>query len=378
MSAAFPTCSPSANAWQDAHVCQIRELTEEDLPAVVGLFERVFPEHRWPSRQGCERYFHEIFFANPWRDLGLPSWVAQEGGVTVAFAGVLPRRMLFGSRPLKVAVGSQFLVHPEWRHSLVAVQLLKRVLRGAQDLFVTDGANEQMKRLWLAVGGTVPILQNLEWTRLLRPTRYLLDKSRTPRPLHFAARAPCALADAVAARLKLNRFDREDDGVADEALDAGGMFRHLPEVVNGANPLRSNYDRDSLAWLFGQVAHKARHGRLRARAVHERGRLLGWFIYYAHAGTINEVLQLAACEGGFDRVLRRLFSDAWRQGATAVRGHLDPVHLQHLSDRHCWMRREGAWTLIYSRHADLLTAIERGTAGISRLDGEWWQRFIGG
>ena len=132
------------------------------------------------------------------------------------------------------------------------------------------------------------------------------------------------------------------------------------------------------AWVFGQAARKTRHGRLRARAVLERGRLLGWFIYYAHPGTINEVLQLAACDGDFDRVLRRLFSDAWRQGAIAVRGRLDPVHLQQLSDGHCWMRREGTWTLVHSRHGDLLTAIERGSAGISRLDGEWWQRFIGG
>lgn len=359
----------------------IRELTEEDLPAVVGLFERVYPEHRWSSRQACERYFREIFFANPWRDLELPSWVAEERGATVGFGGVLPRRMAFGARALRVAVGSQLMVHPEWRHGLVGLQLLKRVLSGAQDMLVTDGANDQVRRLWLAVGGAIPILQNLHWTRLLRPARYalaLLEKAGDRHPLQFAARAPCALADAVAARLKPNRFDQEDDNLTEEALDAEGMHRHLPEVVKGGYPLHSLYDRDSLEWVFGQAARKTRHGRLRARAVLERGRLLGWFIYYAHAGEINEVLQLAACEGGFDRVLRRLFSDAWRQGATAVRGRLDPVHLQQLSDRHCWMRREGAWTLIHSRHADLLAAIERGTAGISRLDGEWWQRFIGG
>lgn len=360
---------------------RIRELTEEDLPAVVVLFERVYPEHRWPSRQGCERYFREIFFANPWRDLELPSWVAEEGGAAVGFAGVVPRRMLFGSRPLRVAVGSQLMVHPEWRDSLVALQLLKRVLAGAQDMFVADGANEQMRRLWLAVGGAIPILQNLDWTRLLRPARYaltLLEKPRGRGPLHLAARAPCALADAVAARLKPNRFDQEDDGLSDEPLDAAGMLQHLPVVANGEYPLRSQYDRDSLAWVLGEAARKTRHGQLRVRAVFERGRPLGWFIYYAHAGTINEVLQVAACEGGFDRVLRRLLCDAWRQGATALRGRLDPAHLQQLSDQHCWMRREGAWTLIYSRHADLLAAIERGTAGISRLDGEWWLRFIGG
>jgi hypothetical protein len=362
-------------------VVRVRELTPEDLPAVVGLFEQVYPEQRWLSAQACERYFREIFFANPWRNLELPSWIAEEDDAIVGFAGVLPRRMRFGTRELRVAVGSQFMVHPDWRRSLVALQLVKRSLSGPQDMFVCDGANDHVKGLLLTVGGAIPMLQNLDWTRLLRPARYaleLLTKARGRGALHFAARAPCALADAVAARLRPNHFERHDDTLSEEPLDAGVMLRHLPEVLNGGYPLRTHYDGDSLAWVLDQAARKTRHGRLRARAVRERDRLLGWFIYYARRGEINEVLQLAALDDAFDRVLQRLLRDAWRQGATAVRGRLDPHHLQQLSDRHCWLRREGALTLIHSRHTDIVAAIERGAAGISRMDGEWWLRFIGG
>jgi hypothetical protein len=363
-------------------VARIRELTERDIPAVVGLFEQVHPQYRWPSREACERYFREIFFGNPWRDLDLPSWVADERGDIAGFAGVLPRRMMFDGRPLRVAVGCQLMVHPDSRHSLIALQLVKRVMSGAQDLCVTDGSNEDAKRVWLAIGGTVPILHNLDWTRLLRPARYalalLLDKSPGRRPLLRAARAPGALADAVAARLYPNRFHREDGALSDEPLNANGMLDHMTEVVDGQRSLRPSYDRQSLSWLLEQAAHKVRHGQLRARAVFERDRLLGWFLYYAHAGSVNEVLEITARDGGYDQVLRRLLLDAWRQGATALRGRLDTRHLQQLSDRHCWLRREGAWTLVHSRHADLLAAIERGAAGISRLDGEWWLRFIGG
>jgi hypothetical protein len=106
--------------------------------------------------------------------------------------------------------------------------------------------------------------------------------------------------------------------------------------------------------------------------------LIGWYLYYVQAGGVSEVLQVAARDGAFDCVLQRLLADAWRHGATAVRGRLDPRHVQQLSDRHCWLRREGTWTLVHSRHADVAAAIEQGDAFLSRLEGEWWLRFLGG
>jgi hypothetical protein len=86
--------------------------------------------------------------------------------------------------------------------------------------------------------------------------------------------------------------------------------------------LQPVYDARSLAWLLDQTAHKTRYGRLRARAVRDRERLLGWYLYYAQAGGVSEVLQIAARDGSFDRVLLRLLADAWRHGAVAVRGRL--------------------------------------------------------
>ncbi|HEX4649670.1 MAG TPA: GNAT family N-acetyltransferase [Steroidobacteraceae bacterium] len=360
---------------------RIRPLSEQDVPGVVALFEQVYPQHRWPSRAACEQYFREVFFLSPWRHLELPSWVAEQRGDITGFAGVVPRHMSFAGRPLKVAVGTQFMVHPAARHSLIALQLVRALMSGPHDMFLTDGSNDQAQRLWVGTGGAVPILPNLDWTRLLRPARYvlsLLDKAARRRPLLQAARAPCVLVDAVAARLHPNRFAGSDDGLSDEPLDAQRMLAHMPEMAARNGTLRPLFDQRSLSWLLEQAALKVRHGRLRARAVFEGETLLGWFIYYASPGVVNEVLQITARPDSYERVLQRLLVDAWRQGATAVRGRLDPHHVRELSDRHCWFRREGAWTLVHSRHDDILAAIERGAAGFSRLDGEWWLRFIGG
>jgi hypothetical protein len=154
------------------------------------------------------------------------------------------------------------------------------------------------------------------------------------------------------------------------------MLAHLPDILRGV-ALRPAYDMRSLAWLLDQAARNARHGKLRARAVRDGARrLIGWYLYGLRAGGVSEVIQLAAQEGCYGRVLQRLLADARRLGAAAVRGRLDPRFAREFSDRHCWLRTDGPWTLIHSRHPGVMRAITQGDAFLSRLDGEWWLRFL--
>lgn len=359
---------------------RVRKLVEDDIEAAASLFLRTHADQSWGSAAECEAYFREILFDNPWRDLDLPSWVAEEDGRVSGFAGVVPRRMVFHGRPMRVAVGCQFLVDPNRRNGLTALQLARAALAGTQDLFIADGANDLSRQIWAGVGGTAPLLYNLHWIRPLRPARFALsllqERGRLPVALALPARALSVMADAATALA--GRLDREEPGLTDGELNAAAMLGHLPEVLDG-DALRPEYDARSLGWLLDQAGRKARHGKLRARAVLESGsRLIGWYLHYARAGAVSEVVQIAARDGCFSRVLQRLLADAWRQGATAVRGRLDPRHVQELSGRHCWFRREGAWTLVHSRHADLAAAIHQGNAFLSRLEGEWWLRFQGG
>ena len=362
---------------------QVRVVTPDDIPGVAALVARVYPEkqHLWPSRAACESYFREILFDNPWHDLELPSWLAEEDDRITGFYAVLPRRMLLHGRPLRVAVGCQFMVDPQHRNGLTWLQLAKASIAGPQDLTLADYATDQARRIWVGIGGAAPPLYSLQWIRPLRPARYVLslleERAGFPRPLALAARPLAAAADAVAARLRPNRFLGEESEFTEDALDPAAMLAHFPEVLHG-NTLQPFYDARSLAWLLDQVGRKTIYGALRARAVLDRRRqLVGWYLHYVRPGGVSEVVQLAARNGSFDPVLQHLLADAWRHGAAAVRGRLDPRYLHEFSARHCWLRQEDSWTLAHSRRADVLAAFDQGRAFVSRLEGEWWLRFLG-
>src|SRR2546428_14192169 len=106
------------------------------------------------------------------------------------------------------------------------------------------------------------------------------------------------------------------------------MLAHLPEVFDG-NALQPMYDARTLDWLLEQTARKTRVGPLRARAVLDgERRLIGWYLYYVRTGGVSEVVQLAARNGSFDRVLQRLLADAWAHGPAGPPGGLRPRHRQ--------------------------------------------------
>jgi hypothetical protein len=279
-------------------------------------------------------------------------------------------------------VSCQFIVDPDKRRSLTALQLAQACMSGPQDLTLADGASDRARRIWIGIGGAAPLLYSLHWTRPLRPAGYVLSllaqRPGSLRRLTLPARPLGALADVIAARMGPNRFLLEGTELAEDALDPATMLTCLPEVL-GSAALQPVYDARSLAWLLDQAGRKKRHGTLRARAVFDGGqRPIGWYLHYVQAGDVSEVVQIAARHGSFDDVLQRLLADAWRQGAVAVRGRLDPRYTQELSDRHCWFRRDGTWTLVHSRDADIMAAIHQGDAFLSRLEGEWWLRFLGG
>ncbi|HXL10207.1 MAG TPA: hypothetical protein VN955_02370 [Gemmatimonadales bacterium] len=349
----------------------IRPFQRGDIPALVALRRRAFHYSEQASDQALAAYFQAVFADWPWADPSLPSLVSEdERGRLVGFVGVLPRPMRFRGALLRAAATTQFMVAPD-ADPLTAARLARACLAGPQDLTLADAANEGARRVWVASGGGTAWAYSLHWQKPIRPAR------------HAAARWPrgsSAWAALLAARPLLHMVDaltaapRRPAGAA-EPIDAAAMAAQFPEITAG-RALEPCYDAVGLDWLLQRAAEKTSLGLLeRLRVRDPRGEPAGWFLYYLNPGGVCQVLQVAPRPGAERLVLEHLWYQAWRGGAVALEGRVEPALLPALADQGCRLARRGAWMLCASRHPDVELAIQRGDAFLSRLEGEWWVNF---
>jgi hypothetical protein len=123
------------------------------------------------------------------------------------------------------------------------------------------------------------------------------------------------------------------------------------------------------------LTQKKRLGPLRSAIVRDAGReVVGWYLYYANAGGTSEVVQVGGAQSSIKAVLQHLFHDAWRNGSIALSGQLDPGFMHAFSETYCMFRRDDgdSSVLVHSKDHELLEAVLRGDAFLTRLEGEWW------
>lgn len=353
---------------------RVRPFLKEDVPPVADLYKRVFLGTHRPVSYDLANYFEEVFFRNPWYQEDLPSLVYQEAdGKIVGFQGVLPRRMQLQDRQIQAAVALHLMVEPQSRSTLAGVQLLKTLFAGPQDLTFTDGAGTVGRQIWETLGGKTAILYSFYWTRVLRPGRFalsMLTKRKSLAPLLFASTPLWKIADSLIMRAKPLRF-AQPPNVVEEELDKQDLLSNLEEFA-GLRSLRPDYDERTLDWLFERLALRRSFGQFRKVLVRsDTGELLGWYLYYLNPGGTSEVIQIGAKKDRIHLLLDHLFFNAWRHGAAAVSGRLDPRFAQELSDKYCVFHRRGPWLLVHANNLQVLQDIYLGAAFLTRLDGEW-------
>jgi hypothetical protein len=364
----------------------IRAFRGEDIPQVVNLWLKVFHKTVASAPESLRAYFVETFFESPWRDASLPSLVYEgESGQIVGFLGVLPRIMTFRGQRIKVAVATQLMVDGHARSVYPGVKLMKTFFSGPQDLSFSDGANETSERLWRAAGGDVSVLYSLDWSRALRPVEYAMAQVKRRKPSLLAvaeALGPiCRLFDAVIVRssvgrwLRVNWLPEVTDATVEENPSADTLLWCVRNL-SGERALQPEYEIDAFRWLLKKASEKKFHGDLQQGVVRDtKGEILGWYLYYVRPGEVAQVLQFGGRPKFIRKVLDCLFLQAWKQRAVAVCGELDPRFAKELASSRCRFTWSSSSVVVQSRRREILDAIHRGDAFLSRLEGEWWARF---
>src|SRR4029077_9690527 len=123
-------------------------MTENDLPSVMGLYERVFGWTASADEESVRDHLLDVLCRNPVRDLSLPSLIYEdESGRIAGCLGVLPRAMLLDGRPIQAAVSHTFMVAPGSRSNLAALSLARGFLSGHQELSIAEGGTPSRRIL---------------------------------------------------------------------------------------------------------------------------------------------------------------------------------------------------------------------------------------
>jgi hypothetical protein len=360
----------------------IRAVEHRDIPRLVDLHLRA-EEGDDVSREQIEAayndHFAAMFLEHPWTDAGPTSLVAESpDGRIVGFMGIVPRLMSFAGREITMAVGTQLTVDVAARSKLLGLQLLKRLLRGPQDLTVADYANATTRRIWESMGGSTAHLYSLSWSRLLNPGRLIVERlagRQGLRALTPFARPLARLFDHSTSRVPripwaLPSTDAPRQQLTAEELTSDTYARLLPDFTRHQT-LTPVVDKVSSAWLFDRLDRM-----YSSRSVHrvllrdEQQLPLGWFVYNREPDGSAEVAQIVASRNHQADVVDHLIRHARSSGATAISGRVQPELLYTFSEFRCHLHTTPEFALVHSRDPQLLRPFETGTAFLSLLEGE--------
>ena len=360
---------------------EIRNCAREDIPAVAALFQKTFRNSDAPAPRSLEAYLADSFLDHPRYDAAIASrvHVSDEGRVT-GFIGVFPGRFDYHGRSVKAAIAGTLMVENPEREPLAGAKLLRSVVKGPQDISISETTNQISRRLWEPLGGKVVPLLSLDWFRPLRPlgatVAAMAEKFSPAAILAPAARAGDWVGRSFTKQV-LETVKPSAGLVVDTEVADADFVSAVLELAE-ANQFRPEWDRADVEWLLARASRKERHGSLHRAIVRKRkGELVGCYVYHAKPGAIGRVLQILARPGHAGDVLDCLFHEANVAGLSGLRGRSSGQLFDALLTRNCLFVHRAA-TVGRTVDADLAHAVQNGGALVTGLAGETWTRLIGG
>lgn len=363
---------------------RIRQLERDDVAAVARLFALVWRGAEDAADAELERFFASTLLDHPWTDPELPSLVAVDGDEIVGLIGSNVRRAAWNGRPVRAVCSAHLVTHPRVRSRAVGAVLMKALLGGTQDVTITDGATEEVRRMWEALGGASVGLGAFSFVRLFRPASLIGDLAlgRLSRTLATSPlRVVPAAVDRVARLAARERLVPSSAGCSVEPLTPEALVEHTDRVTAGVR-FHAAYDVPYVAWLFDELARVEARGTLWARGVPRGGlwaelvrsgdTLVGWYVCHLRESGFCRVLQFAPVPRKSDSLFTELSYRAAAFGAAALYGRLEPALVAPTVNASCYIRPSDGRLLVHSRDRELATAIGSGDALLTRMDGEWW------
>jgi hypothetical protein len=352
---------------------QIDICTEDDVPAIAELHNKVKFKCDTPDLDRLHAYYRDIFFHSPWRDDKYPSLVFRDyKGVVVGFIGVVLRPMCFKGEKIKVAIAHRLMVNPDSGHPLAAAHLVRRFLSGPQDLSFSDGANDMGRKFWEGMGGNTSLIYSINWIRPLRPCSYaihILSKQKGGGGISSVLGPVARVVDSLGAT-KLIQPTLSSDHTSVEADD--DMLLDCVSEFSRPYILCPEYDLDSWKWMMRFLRSNTHRGLFRAFAVYKGAKeLVGAYAYYLNKNRIGEVMLLLARKDSRQQVLQHLLSEAKKENTMFFWGRIEPRFLDCLGDNKCLLKR-GSWALVHTKRSELIEVINRGDALLTSLEGELW------
>jgi hypothetical protein len=351
----------------------MREMERSDLPEAAAMFARVMRMGGDGAVAHVAQFFERALFDCPWADAEIPSYVVEDDrGRVVGMVGSETRRLRLDGRTLRVACAGFLAVTAEARGGLTALELMRGVQQGPQDVTVTDSANEHVERLCRRLGGTMMELKAVHWVRVWRPwsvgTSLAALGARRPRD-DGALHALAGRLDDVMARAGRSVLAPPPVTTTAEPLTPELVLEHV-DAFTAEHRARLDYDATYLRWVFAAMGRSAERGRPVAELVRDaHGRALGWYVYYLRPGRRSEVMQVVGRERDLGAVLDHLLRHAYEHGSAMVRGRLEPGLTRTVVGRRCVLWYRGG-TLVRSREPGLAHEVaHRGL--LSRLDTNW-------
>lgn len=361
---------------------EIRNCARGDVPAVAALFCRTFLKSARRPPSSLEAHLADVYLDHPWYDPEVAARVHVNGdGRVTGFVGVFPGRFEFRGRSFRAAIAGTLMAEDPEGDPFAGAKLLRSVIKGPQDISISETTNLLSQGLWEQLGGTVLPLLSMDWLRIMRPASAALSMLAERHP-RAAALAPAArFGDAIGRRwtnghlkppIPSARLTRQTQPSGAEVAAA---VRELGDLVE-LHPAWSA--ENDIGWFLAQCETKERYGAVhRAVLRNAKSELVGCYIYHGKAGGAGRALQVLARPDSVDDVVEHLFHDAGEVGLAALRGRCTPQLANALLKRNCIFAHRAS-TVIHTENEELAAAAERGEAMITGLAGESWSRLIGG